>query len=168
MKAVLGVVAALTLVVTSALAGADRASAAARTPAATAEALPAAALSANTAVGPLAREAANSRVWFHPGENQTIPTDIWSFDNGSATGFKRSNLTTTTAWPAQTQSPFTYRAGGTTVELSWTVTGTYGRIVTLGYTAATDVMLVTVDGHRQLWYGCKSTGIPDAYRPSCD
>jgi hypothetical protein len=147
MKALPGLVAAMTVLVASAFAGALPAGAAPRT---------STAARTSTTSGPLAREAANTRVWFHPGETPSIASDIWSFDNGSASGYRRSTLPTTTAYPIQTQQPFTYRAGGTTVLLTWTATGGSGRIVTLGYTAATDTMLVNVDGRQQYWYGCKS------------
>jgi hypothetical protein len=116
---------------------------------------------------PLARDTASTRVWFHPGETQSTASDLWSFDNTTSTGSRRSFLPTSTASPVQTQYPFTYQAGGTTVVLAWTASGDHGRIVTLGYTTATDVMVVTVDGRQQSWYGCQAANRPDYARAAC-
>lgn len=115
---------------------------------------------ANAAPGPLARQSTGTRVWFHTGESQAVASDIWSFDSTTATGFRRSILPAATAEPVETQDPFTYRAGGTTVVLTWTASGGSGKIETLSYTAATDTMLVTVDGRKQSWTGCAATARP--------
>jgi hypothetical protein len=130
-------------------------------------AAPAEAAGGNATPGPLARDAATTKVWYHPGANQTLASDIWIFNNSNSTGLKKSVLPTATAWPVQTQYPFTYTAGGTTVMLAWTVSGSRGRIITLGYTAATDVMVVNVDGRQQSWFGCKAANLPQIAVDGC-
>ena len=130
-------------------------------------AAPAEAAGGNTTPGPLARDAATTKVWYHPGANQTLASDIWIFNNSNSTGLKKSVLPTTTAWPAETQEPFTYAAGGTTVVLAWTLSGGRGRIDTVDYSAATDIMTVNVDGRRQSWYGCKAANLPPIAVDGC-
>lgn len=114
-----------------------------------------------------AQAAGPVRVWFSPGADRYTPSNIWSFDSRTGTGFRRGFIPSLTAWPVQSQYPFSYRVDGATVTLRWTVSGSLGRVTTVNYSSASDVMLVNVDGQLQYWYGCRSAGRPAYAQAAC-
>ncbi|GIF26270.1 hypothetical protein Ate02nite_90000 [Paractinoplanes tereljensis] len=118
---------------------------------------------------PAAAQAAppGTRIWFHQGEDQYTPSNIWSFESTTGTGFRRGFIPSRTAWPVQSQYPFTYRTSGASVVLTWTASGSLGRVTPLNYSSASDVMLVNVDGRREYWYGCRSAGRPAYAQAAC-
>ena len=91
-----------------------------------------------------------SMIWFQPGRDRT---NIWSFDPVSATGCRREFTPARRGWPVRVQHSFRYTVSGPTVRLAWLAPGRPDLIDIIGYSTDSDVMLVSMDGHREYWLG---------------